>query len=172
MNTLDWKKPKLILSTRDIRLCYVYIFLGITIALSLSNCGGTTTGITTATIEAPTKQSDPFLRQMPQEPHVFVSISGLDDTAIVYTNFRTLSGHVPVKGSHPGNGEKRVVLPGIQGEIYFVTAAAEGYISHPISYTIQLSGEIFYLVENGLITANEASNLKFQFTPVAAPTDD
>ncbi len=68
-------------------------------------------------------------------------------------------------------GEMRVVLPENQGVIYVVTAEAEGYVSHPISCTIQLSGTNFYLVENDKITSNEVSSLKFQFKPIITPTD-
>ncbi len=58
----------------------------------------------------------------------------------------------------------RVVLPENQGVTYIVTAEAEGYVSYPISYTIQLSGTNFYLVENGQATSKQIINLKFQFT--------
>ena len=149
----------------------VIILFGIILMISLISCDRNTNRNLTATPEAPTQQSEPH-RLEPQEPHIFVSFSGLDETAIGYVYFRTLSGHTPVWGSRPGNGEKRVVLPERQGVIYVVTAEAEGYVSDPISYTIQLSGTRFYLVENGQITSNAVSKLDFQFKPINTPTGD
>lgn len=100
-----------------------------------------------------------------------MSFYGLNEIALGRLYFRTLSGNTPLTGSHPGNGEMRLVLPENQGVIYIVTAEAEGYVSYPISYTIQLSGTNFYLVENGQITSNEVSSLKFRFEPISTPTD-
>jgi len=118
---------------------------------------------------APTPQTEP-LKPEPQEPHIFVSFSGLDNSALGRIFFRTLSGETPLTGSHPGNGEIRVVLPEREGVIYIVSAEAEGYVSDPISYSIQLAGTDFYLVENGQITLNKVTGLKFQFKPMITPT--
>lgn len=158
-------------STRGIGLCVVELMFGLLLVISSTNCNGITTGTPTATLIAPIQQTEP-IRPEPQEPHINVSFTGFDESAIGYVYFRTLSGHVPVWGSRPGNGEKIVVLPERQGEIYIVTAEAEGYVSDPISYTIQLSDDAFYMVKDGQITSIEVSNLKFQFKPIITPTSD
>jgi hypothetical protein len=137
--------------------------------IALTSCGSVITRPVISTGETITQQPEP-LRPEPQEPHVIVSFYGLNENALGRLYFRTLSGDTPLTGSHPGNGEMRVVLPENQGVIYIVTAEAEGYVSSPISYTIQLSGTNFYLVEHGQITSNKVSNLKFQFKPIIIPT--
>jgi len=162
-------------TTRSNWLLVVRVFIGLLLFIPLTNCNVVATSIPTSTtihsLVVPTSQQEP-VRPEPQEPHIFVSFTGLDDSNLVRIYFRTLSGETPLTGSHPGNGELRVVLPDRQGIIYGVTAEAKGYVSDPISYTIQLNGEIFYIVENGQVTSNEPSVLKFQFTPIFTPTVD
>lgn len=170
---MDWIKRNnlnLISSTETVVIYAFNVLFGIMLVISLVNCDGITTVTPSETHETPTKQLDPLLRLIPQEPHIFVSFSGLDKSVIGYFCFRTLSGQVPISGSNLGDGEMRVVLPDHQGEIYIVFAEAEGYVSHPISYTIQLSGKNYFLVENSQITSNEVSGLKFQFKPIVTPT--
>jgi hypothetical protein len=166
-----WNDLMLCFLSRSSWLCIAKVLPGIILLITLANCAGIKTDTHITTPEAPTQQSEP-LRPEPREPHIIVTFYGLDESALGRLFFHTLSGDTPLTGSHTGNGEMRVVLLERQGVIYIESAEAEGFVSHPISYTIQLSGEAFYLVENGQITTNEASNLDFQFTPVAAPTDD
>lgn len=162
---------KFILLQRGVRLCFVNLLFGILLMISLTSCNGIITRTPTMTPITTVQQSEP-IRPEPQEPHIRVSFSGLDGSALGYLYVRTLGGHVAVWGSRPGDGEKRVVLPERQGIIYSVTAESEGYVSDPLNYTIQLNGDIFYMVKNGQATSEEISVLNFKFTPISTPTGD
>lgn len=171
MDLIEWNDLKLILIARSNWFNVISLLFGIILIISLTSCDGITTGIPTATPEIPTQQPEP-LRPEPQEPHIFVSFSGLNENALGRIYFRTRSGDIPLRGSHPGNGEMRVVIPEHQAVTYIVSAEAVGYVSDPISYTIHISGTLVYLVENGQITSKEALNLNFQFISSITPTGD
>lgn len=49
------------------------------------------------------------------------------------------------------------------GKLYSVTIEADGYVSVPFSYTIQVSGDKTYILSGGEITTNEATHLDFHF---------
>jgi hypothetical protein len=157
-NRSNWLRP--------IKVTLKLLFL-----IALASCDVIATDTPIASLEAPTPQPEP-LRPEPQEPHIFVSFSGLVNNALGRIYFRTFSGVTLLTGSHPGNGEMRIVLPEHQGVIYIVTAEAEGYVSNPFSYTIQLNDQIFYIVEDGKVTSNEVLVLKFHFIPFITPTGD
>jgi hypothetical protein len=72
-----------------------------------------------------------------------------------------------VKGPFPGPWE--AIVTEASGADYIVTAEAEAYVSHPISYTIHLSGTMAYMVEDDHVTFNEALHLDFYFEPANSP---
>jgi hypothetical protein len=55
-------------------------------------------------------------------------------------------------------------LRGNTGQVYTMTAFAEGYTVTPISYTVQISGTKAYVVTDGYVTSEEANHLDFHFS--------
>lgn len=140
-----------------VALLSIILLVGCTISPT-----ATSTPALTPTRLNPTKAPEP------NRPIVRGWISGLpdDERATIYV--RTLPNRVQTWGRR-GNGpwEFTVGTPGGLDKI--VTAEAERYASHPISYTIHLSGTTAYVVEDDQITSNEALHLNFHFKPANSP---
>jgi hypothetical protein len=168
LDSIKWNDVRSIYSYVGNRLRVADVLFRLILLITLASCDGIAADVPIASPEASTQQPEP-LRPEPQEPHIVVFFSGLDENALVRIYIHTLSGDTPLTGSHPGNGEMKLVLPEHQGVTYIVSAEAEGYVSDPIRYTIQLSGTNFYLVENGQKTSSEVQSLKFQFKPIFTP---
>lgn len=113
--------------------------------------------------------TSPPKRPAPSRPRIGGEISGVPGGTLVTVHIRTLAGWEArtVKGPFPGLWES--IVTEASGVDYIVTAEAEGYVSHPISYTIHLSGTMAYAVEDSQITSSEALHLDFYFKPVDSP---
>lgn len=112
----------------------------------------------------------PVTRQPePQRPLFQGMISGLPDDALATIHISdALSEWEVNRGTRPGNGPWEAVVTSA-GVDYIVTAEAEGYISSPLSYTVHISDDIAYVVEEGQVTTNEALHLDFRFESVGLP---
>ncbi len=135
-------KFRISINTNRLRVAKVLLM---SFLITMTSCDSITNRSVISKPEILTQQAEP-IRPEPQEPHIIVSFYGLNNNSIGRIYFRTLSGEMPLTGSHPGNGEMRVVLPERQGVTYFVTAESDGYSSNPVSYTIQLNNETIYMV--------------------------
>jgi hypothetical protein len=171
MASIKKNTSNLIFSNCCVGLRIVALLFYVILTVSISSCDGITTDTPIGTPKAATLQPEPH-RPEPQEPQIVVSFSGLNDDTLAKIFFRTLSGDEPLRGSHPGNGEMDVILPEKLGAKYIVAAEAEGYVSNPISYTIQISGTLVYMVEDNQIAPNEVLELEFQFEPIDTPVGD
>jgi hypothetical protein len=101
---------------------------------------------------------------MPQRPIIGGQISGLPENSLATINVRLPTGESDVDGER-GNGHWEFVVTDTGGAQKIVTVEADGYVSVPISYTIQLGDEKAFIVENGQVTDKEAIHLDFQFKP-------
>ena len=101
---------------------------------------------------------------MPQRPIVGGQISGLPENSLATINVRLTNGESVLSGER-GNGKWEFVVTATGGVQKIVTADADGYISVPISYTIQLGYEKAFIVEYGQVTDKEAIHLDFRFKP-------
>jgi len=137
---------------------YISVILALLAILSTSCVTGLSV---TPTI--PPKQPEP------RQPLVEGQLSGLPDNVPVTIHVRTLVGQEVLWGKQQGSGSWEAVVTEAGGVDYTVTAEAAGFISEPISYTIHLSGTTAYLVREGQVTTQEASNLDFQFVPEHSP---
>jgi len=171
MASIKKNTSNFIFSICCVGLRIVVLLFCVILTVSLGSCDGITTDTPIMTPKAATLQPEPH-RPEPHEPQIVVSFSGLKDDTLARIFFRTPSGDEPLRGSHPGNGEMDVILPEQQGTKYIVIAEAEGYVSNPISYTIQISGTLVYPVENSQIASSEVLILEFQFEPISTPTSD
>jgi hypothetical protein len=106
----------------------------------------------------------------PGRPLIGGEISGVLDNALVTIHVRTPEGWESHSITRPGNGPWETVVTDASGVDYIVIAQAEGFVSTPISYSIQLIGTTAYVVEDGQVTTTEAINLDFHFTPITTPT--
>lgn len=117
----------------------------------------------TATPTSPLKQPEP------QRPLIGGQISGILNGALVTIRVHTPSGWEARTITRLGSGAWESVVTEASGVDYVVIAEAESYASNPISYTIHLSGTAAYVVREGQVTTQEASNLDFQFVPEHSP---
>ena len=118
--------------------------------------------ISTATPSIPTRQP------IPGQPLVKGQLSGLPNNILATIYVRSPSGQVVLWGER-GNGAWEFVVTEADGANKIISAEAKGYVSQPISYTINVSGTTAYLVEGGQITDKEAMNLDFHFASVSPP---
>ena len=145
------------------------LFLIVTlIIIALSSCNSLP-DITPAT-STPTQPfstpTQPFRKQPePQRPLVSGEVSGVSEITLVSIHIRNFAGWESHTVGRMGNGTWQAVVTAASGVDYTVTAEAEGYFSAPVSYTIHLEGLEAYLVENGQVTDQEASQLDFHFEP-------
>ena len=57
-------------------------------------------------------------------------------------------------------------LRNYDGSVYSITPLADGYLSTPLSYTVEISGTEAYVVVNGTITPEKSDHLDFRFDKV------
>jgi hypothetical protein len=91
-------------------------------------------------------------------------ISGLSggEYRMLFYQDATLWALLRLQGNYPWYNNLR----GNTGQVYTMTAFAEGYIVAPISYTVQISGTKAYVVVDGHITLEEANQLDFHFSKI------
>lgn len=93
------------------------------------------------------------LEGLPEDVVAKVTVDDLDDDDAAHLRFMSWQG----SGTWADN------LSNSSGRTYKVMAEAEGYISLPPSYTIQVDGSKAYVVAGGRLTADEADHLDFRF---------
>lgn len=111
-------------------------------------------------ISSPPKQPEP------NKPEIRGKISGLPEGAFLTIHIHTLDDReiATIRGQNQKTWE--AVITDRTALDYRVSAKADGYISKPISYTINLQGDCAYLVLGGQVTNEEAIHLDFHFEPL------
>jgi hypothetical protein len=132
----------------------ISLLIGFVLAIT---AGCTITPTATPTVIPSISSKQPIV----EGPIIRGRISGLPQNGYATINVRSSSNQIRESGKR-GNGDWEFAAP-FSSEDLIVTAAAEGYVSKPISYTIHLDGMIAYVVEGGQVTANEAKHLDFDF---------
>lgn len=137
--------------------------LAFILLILLASCSDISTVPATLTITPAPKQPEPG------KPLISGQISGISDIVLVTIHIRTPSGWEAITVKRQGSGPWKTVLSEASGYEYIVTLEAAGYESDPTNYTVHVSGEIVYLVENGQITSTEALELDFTLMPTTTP---
>jgi hypothetical protein len=96
-------------------------------------------------------------------PLVQGEISGVGEDALVTVYRHTPAGRQAGYFTRRGDGLWEVTLSQSDPE-YVVTAEAPGYSCEPISYTVRVSGETAYLVQDGQLVV-PALSVDFHFVP-------
>ena len=111
-------------------------------------------------------------RTIPKFLSVNTSVSGLKDENVPVTirinNVETDEEHT---WSKTGNGpyEIGIIDPG-EGQVYTITAEAEGYTAQPESYEVRIGADDTTVIINN-DTGEEVPRQDFRFTPEAANDD-
>jgi hypothetical protein len=108
-------------------------------------------------------------RTIPKFLDVNTSVSGLKDENVSVTirinNVETSEEHT---WSKTGNGPYEIgIIDPKEGDIYTVSAEADGYTVQPESYTVRIAAGDTAVIANNE-TGEEVSQLDFQFTPAPA----
>jgi len=94
-----------------------------------------------------------------------IQISGVEDDTLVEIKVHASTGNV-AWGTRQGDGDWFFDLPKETSGTFEVVSEASGYISTPLSYTLQISGTSVYFVQNNkLVELGETRYLNFRFKP-------